>query len=94
MLGVDDLGMELDRVEPPRLVADGRVGQFALVADTRKPAGISETRSPWLIQTMKRSGSPANSGLSGSVRSSVFPYSRLSPGTTWPPSVRDISCMP
>ena len=74
-----------------RIAANGQPGDVAL---TLKPSGIATTRSPWLIHTMNESGTPLKSSFPGSTESMVLPYSRFSPGSTLPPRVALMSCMP
>ena len=62
---VHHFGVELQAVQPPRLIGhggDGRVG--AEWARARKPGGSARCRSPWLIHTSSGEPSPANSGES------------------------------
>ena len=51
-----------------------------------KPAGSSSASSPWLIQTARVAGRPANNvEAPSSIVTSAWPYSRLTPERTLPP---------
>ena len=72
-------------------------GEPSEVAITWKPSGTAVTLSPWLIHTGSRwstAPTPANSGLSRVSTMSARPNSRVSPGSTLPPSTSHMSCSP
>ena len=69
-------------------------GAFALVATTRKPSGMRTIRSPWLAHTPTSLGSAPNRGLSGSTLTVAWPNSRWGAGSTSPPSMSVINCIP
>ena len=69
-------------------------GHVADTAPRSKFAGIASTRSPWLIHAVIVEGMPSKSGLPGITSIGILPYSRSAPGTTLPPSVWLMSCMP
>ena len=69
-------------------------GAFALVAATLKPSGTRPMRSPWLAQTPISLGSPSKRGLPGSARTVACPNSRSGAGSTSPPRMSAINCMP
>jgi hypothetical protein len=73
------------------IAAKGDDGEVAMVS---KPGGMASTRSPWLIQTSSRLGSPSKSSLPGFASMVAGPYSRCAEASTRPPSSCERSWWP
>ena len=69
-------------------------GALAVEATGSKPGGSASTRSPWLIQTSSRAGSPWKSAQSPLASMVAGPYSRCAARSTLPPSSWAMSCRP
>ena len=71
------------------------IGQSLLVPTFSKPSGTCVTKSPWLIQTVCSFGVSVNrTALSETISNVACPYSRFLAGSTFPPRLYVISCMP
>ena len=77
LLGVDDLGVELDAVETARADPRSRRSRWSRWRrPPGSPAGALRMSSPWLIQTRLRGGSPRKSVPPGFGEKTAWPYSR------------------